>query len=206
MRKSRVFRLKGVSPMKKKRNLPLLIINLLLLAALSVSLFFLYDTKSDLAVLQAQLLELTDENARLNNLNYALQLQLDNQFLQDSGASTYVEEDYCALMIAQWSAQDGILSFDAQAEVFLTTPAEITARLELWRGDAVYDSQPVTLTKADSDTAYQTALTASFQLPQIAEGEELQLWLMVETDTGKMLFACAAGWYLENGQLAMITG
>ena len=206
MRKSRVFRLKGVSPMKKKRNLPLLIINLLLLAALSVSLFFLYDTKSDLAVLQAQIQELTDENAQLSNLNYALQLQLDNQFLQDSGASTYVEEDYCALMIAQWSAQDGILSFDAQAEVFLTTPAEITARLELWRGDAVYDSQPVTLTKADSDTAWQTALSASFQIPPIAEGEELQLWLMVETDDGNTLFACAAGWYLENGQLAMITG
>ena len=192
--------------MKKKRNLPLLIINLLLLAALSVSLFFLYDTKSDLAVLQTQLQELTDENAQLSNLNYALQLQLDNQFLQDSGASTYVEEDYCALMIAQWSEQDGILSFDAQAEVFLTTPAEITARLELWRGDAVYDSQPVTLTKADSDTAWQTALSASFSIPPIAEGEELQLWLMVETDDGNTLFACAAGWYLENGQLAMITG
>lgn len=192
--------------MKKKRNLPLVILCFLLLAALSVSLFFLYDTKSDLAVLQTQIQELTDENAQLSNLNYALQLQLDNQFLQDSGASTYVEEDYCALMIAQWSAQDGILSFDAQAEVFLTTPAEITARLELWRGDAVYDSQPVTLTKADSDTAWQTALSASFQIPPIAEGEELQLWLMVETDAGNTLFACAAGWYLENGQLAMITG
>lgn len=192
--------------MKKKRNLPLLIINLLLLAALSVSLFFLHAVKADLKVLEAQLQELTDENAQLSNLNYALQLQLDNQFLQDSGASTYVEEDYCALMIAQWSAQDGILSFDAQAEVFLTTPAEITARLELWRGDAVYDSQPVTLTKADSDTAWQTALSASFQIPPIAEGEELQLWLMVETDDGNTLFACAAGWYLENGQLAMITG
>ena len=192
--------------MKKKRNLPLVILCFLLLAALSVSLFFLYDTKSDLAVLQTQIQELTDENAQLSNLNYALQLQLDNQFLQDSGASTYVEEDYCALMIAQWSAQDGILSFDAQAEVFLTTPAEITARLELWRGDAVYDSQPVTLTKADSDTAWQTALSASFQIPPIAEGEELQLWLMVETDDGNTLFACAAGWYLENGQLAMITG
>ena len=206
MRKSRVFRLKGVSPMKKKRNLPLVILCFLLLAALSVSLFFLYDTKSDLAVLQTQIQELTDENAQLSNLNYALQLQLDNQFLQDSGASTYVEEDYCALMIAQWSAQDGILSFDAQAEVFLTTPAEITARLELWRGDAVYDSQPVTLTKADSDTAWQTALSASFQIPPIAEGEELQLWLMVETDDGNTLFACAAGWYLENGQWMLISG
>ena len=192
--------------MKKKRNLPLLILNLLLLAALAVSLFFLHAAKADLKVLKVQLLELTEENARLNNLNYALQLQLDNQFLQDSGASSYVEEDYCALMLAQWSEQDGILSFDAQAEVFLTAPAEITARLELWRGDAVYDSQPITLTKADSDTAWQTALSASFSIPQIAEGEELQLWLMVETDTGNTLFACAAGWYLENGQLAMITG
>ena len=192
--------------MKKKRNLPLVILCILLLAALAASLFFLHAARADLKVLQVQLLELTEENAQLSNLNYALQLQLDNQFLEDSGASSYVEEDYCALMIAQWSAQNGVLTFDAQAEVFLTAPSEITARLELWRGDAVYDSQPITLTKADSDTAYQTALTASFQLPQIAEGEELQLWLMVETDTGNTLFACAAGWYLENGQLAMITG
>ena len=192
--------------MKKKRNLPLLILNLLLLAALAVSLFFLHTVKADLKVLQVQLLELTEENTRLNNLNYALQLQLDNQFLQDSGASSYVEEDYCALMIAQWSEQDGILSFDAQAEVFLTAPAEITARLELWRGDAVYASQPITLTKADSDTAYQSAFSASFQIPAITEDEELQLWLMVELDSGESLFACAASWVLEDGELALITG
>ena len=196
--------------MRKRKSkqiyLPLLILCLLLAAALTVSLVFLRSAKKDVQLLETQLQKLIDENDQLNNLNQALRLQLDTYFLSPSGSSSFVEEDYCALMIADWSEAGGVLTFDAQAEVFLTTPAGITSRLELWRGDAVYDSQSITLTKADSDTAYQSAFSASFQIPAITEDEELQLWLMVELDSGESLFACAASWVLEDGELALITG
>ena len=191
---------------KKRTNLPLLILCLLLAVALVVSLISLRNAKKDVQLLEAQLQELAYENESLSNLNQALRLQLDSYFLSPSGSSSYVEEDYCALMVADWSEKDGVLSFDAQAEVFLTAPAAITSRLELWRGDAVYDTQNITLSKADSDTAYQTAFSTSFEIPKITQEEELQLWLMVELENGETLFACAASWRLEGDDLVIITG
>ena len=159
-----------------------------------------------MALLEEQLQELAYENDSLNNLNQALRLQLDSYFLSPSGSSSYVEEDYCALMVADWSEKDGVLSFDAQAEVFLTAPAAITSRLELWRGDAVYDTQNIALSKADSDTAYQTAFSTSFEIPKITQEEELQLWLVVQSENAGLLDSCGGGWYFENGEWMLITG
>ena len=192
--------------MKKKTTILILIVCVLLAAALLLSLFLLRSARNDLAALEAQLEVLIDENDQLSNLNQALRLQLDTYPLSPSGSSSFVEENYCALMVDDWSAQDGVLSFDAQAEVFLTAPAAITSRLELWRGDAVYDSQSITLNPTESDTAYQSTFPASFRIPEITEDEELQLWLMVELAGGESIFACAASWVLEDGALAIITG
>lgn len=195
---------------KKKTNLPLLIFCLVLAVALLGSVLLLVSAKRDVKILEGQIEKLASENDALNNLNEALRIQLDEMFLgqspASSGASTYVEEDYCSLLVDDWSVKGDRLSVDALAEVYLTAPAEITAKLELWRGDAVYAEQPVTLSKTEVPTAFEETLSVSFQLPSITEGEELQLWLKVEPAGGSALFACAAGWYLDNGELAMITG
>ena len=90
--------------------------------------------------------------------------------------------------------------------MFLTAPAAFSARLELWKGDAVYSSQPVTLNATEADTVFEANLSTSFRIPELSSGEELQLWLMVEPEGSEALFACAAGWYLENGELMIITG
>ena len=74
--------------MRKRKNLPLLIVCLLLAVALVVSLIFLRNTKNDVALLEEQLQELAYENDNLNNLNQALRLQLDSYFLSPSGSSS----------------------------------------------------------------------------------------------------------------------
>lgn len=191
--------------MKSKTNTILMIVCVILCAALLVSVFALRSAKADVKELQVQLLELTEENDQLSNLNQGLRLQLDNLFLSGS-ANTYYEEDYCALLVDDWSVTEGVLSFDAFAQLFLTAPVDFTARLELWRGDTVFDAQQVTLKETEASTVFEANLSASFDIPEIKDGEELQLWLMVEPEGGEALFACAAGWYLENGDLMIITG
>jgi len=191
--------------MKKKHTLPLLIVCAVLAVALVVSLLMLGSARKDAAELEAQILKLTKENDELDNLNQALRLQLDSLYLGGS-ANPYFEEAYCALLVDEWTAEDGTLQFDAFAQVFLTAPAAFSARLELWKGDAVYSSQPVTLNATEADTVFEANLSTSFRIPELSSGEELQLWLMVEPEGSDALFACAAGWYLENGELMIITG
>ena len=176
-----------------------------LCAALLVSVFSLRAANADVRELEKQLLVLTKENDQLSNLNQALRLQLDSYFLSGS-ANTYIEEEYCSLLVDSWSEKDGVLSFDAFAQLFLIAPADFTARLELWRGDTVFSTQPVTLNTTEADTIFEANISASFDIPQIGDDEELQLWLMVEPASGNPLFACAAGWSLENGELVIITG
>ena len=193
--------------MKKKSSVLSLIICLALSAALAVSLLTLRSVRSDLAELETALAKLTAENEQLDNLNQTLKLQLDNYFLSQAGSpGTYVEEDYCSLIVDDWSAEGNVLSFDTLAQVFLTVPTDFTAKIELWRGESVYASQPVTLNPTEAATVFEAQLSSSFEIPQIDAGEELQLCLLVETAQGNTFFAYAAGWYLENGQLMIITG
>ena len=182
-----------------------IIVCCLLAVALLVSILALRAAKKETALLQAEYLTLSEKNQQLSNLNEALRLQLDQMFLSGS-SGYYVEEDYCSLLVDEWSVENGVLSFDAIAQVFLTTPVELTAKLELWRGDTVSSAQPIELRATEASTVLETELSASFQIPDINAGEELQLWLMVEPSGGDMLFACAASWHLENGELVIITG
>ena len=191
--------------MKKKRIMTYRILCCLLAVALLVSILALRAAKKETALLQAEYLTLSEKNQQLSNLNEALRLQLDQMFLSGS-SGYYVEEDYCSLLVDEWSVENGVLSFDAIAQVFLTTPVELTAKLELWRGDTVSSAQPIELRATEASTVLETELSASFQIPDINAGEELQLWLTVEPSGGDMLFACAASWHLENGELVIITG
>jgi len=191
---------------RKTRISPVLIVCIFLLAAaLVLSLLGLRSAKAELAATTKQLEILVAENEQLNNLNQALRLQLDSQFLGGSG-STYFEEDYCSLLVDNWSVTDGMLSFDAFAQVFLTAPVNFTTRIELWRGDTVFSSQAVTVDPTEADTIFEGNISATLEMPEISAEEELQLWLMAQTENGDTFFACAATWMLEGDNLVLITG
>jgi len=192
--------------MKKKRNLPLLIVCLLLLAALIGSLFLLRSAKEDVKQLEAQILELGEKNQQLSALNQALQTQLDSSLSQSGPAAVYIEEDYCTLVVDSWSVSGNVLTADTFAQAIFIGDPEFTAKIELWRGDAVVSSHPVTLSPSEASNVYEGKVSVSFEMPEIPEGEELQLWLMVEPEGRTAVFTYAAGWYLENGQWMLISG
>ena len=190
---------------KKRTNLPLLILCLLLAVALTVSLVFLRNAKKDVALLEEQLQELAYENDSLNNLNQALRIQLDSYFLGVPNGA-YLEEDYCSLLVDDWSENKGKLHVDTFAQVFFAVPTDFSAKLELRHGDTVISSQNVTLNPTEADTVFEADLSTSFDVPDLSSGEELQLCLTVEPANGNVFSAYAAGWLLEDGNLVIITG
>lgn len=191
--------------MKKKRRQPLLIPCILLALALVVSLFFLLRARSDVKELEEALLELTEEKAATDNLNEALRIQLDSYFLGVPNGA-YLEEDYCSLLVDDWSENNGKLNVDTFAQVFFAVPTDFSAKLELRHGDTVISSQNVTLNPTEADTVFEAGLSTSFDVPDLSSGEELQLCLMIEPANGNSFFAYAAGWLLEDGNLVIITG
>lgn len=189
----------------RTRRQPLLIPCILLALALLVSLFFLLRARSDVKELEEALLELTEEKAATDNLNEALRIQLDSYFLGIPNG-TYAEEDYCSLLVDDWSESKGKLKVDTFAQVFFIVPTDFTAKLELWRGESVVSSQNVTLNPTEASTVYEANLSASFDIPELVAGEELQLYLMIEPANGNSFSAYAAGWQLEGDNLVIITG
>ena len=188
--------------MRKRRRQQLLIPCVLLAVALLVSLFFLFSARREVKELEEALQTVTEEKEAMDNLNQALRMQLDSYFV----GSSYVEEDYCSLLVDNWSESNGKLKVDALAQVFLTVPTEFTAKLELWRGDAVVSSKAVTLNPTEAETVFEAEVSADFEIPAISAEEELQLCLMIEPADGDSFFAYAAGWQLEDGNLVIITG
>ena len=191
--------------MKKKRRQPLLIPCILLALALVVSLFFLLRARSDVKELEEALLELTEEKAATDNLNEALRIQLDSYFLGVPNGA-YLEEDYCSLLVDDWSENNGKLNVDTFAQVFFAVPTDFSAKLELRHGDTVISSQNVTLNPTEADTVFEAGLSTSFDVPDLSSGEELQLCLTVEPANRNVFSAYAAGWLLEDGNLVIITG
>ena len=167
--------------------------------ALLVSVLFLVDAKADVKELEADVVALAEENQQLTLLNQALQTQLNSYVV-----GTPDSDLYCVLNVDDWSQKNGNLTVDAFAQAFLPAGTVPTARIELWRGSDVIATEPVTLSAVDG--AFEAEASLSFKIPAIEAEEELELWLIVESDSFNTLFTCGAGWYAENGQLMIIAG
>jgi len=187
--------------MKTKKTTIFLIVCVLLSAALLLSVISLVNTKSDVKELEAEVLELAEANQQLSLLNQALQAQLSGEIVGSSEG-----EFYCALSVDDWSQKKSVLTVDAFAQAFLPADAQPTGRIELWRGSTVVDNQPLTLTANAVDGSFEAEVSLTFDIPALEPGEEMELWLIVETPGHNTLFTCGAGWYSEAGQLMIIAG
>ncbi len=175
---------------------------LLICAVLAASLLFsvvaLVGAKSNAAAL----LELADElEARADQLeaqNHSLKVQLSS-LVSDS------DTEFCSLIVDSWSAEKGVLTIGAFAQAVLPENVTPSAQIELWHNNALVASHPVSLAAGEAEGYLEADADVAFHIPDISTGEELQLWLIVSTDS-KTLFFCGSGWYLEDGQLMLITG
>lgn len=182
--------------MKIKTNKLYPIICAVLTAALLLSVIGFFAARGDVKELEADVLALTEENQQLKLLNQTLQTQVG--ILEES-------ETYCELAVNDWSAAGGNLSISAHAQAFLPVGAQVNARIELWHGPNVIGSEPVALVPGASGS-YEADVTASFQVPSLQADEELQLWLVIDSETFNTISFCGAGWYEEGGQLMVIAG
>ena len=182
--------------MKIKTNKLYRIICAVLVAALLLTVIGFFVTKSNVKELEEEVAALLDEKQQFELLNQALQTQLD---MQEDG------NPYCELSVGDWTAEGSKLTVSVYAQAFLPASAQASARLELWHGPDVIGTEPVKLTFGEGGS-YEAELSASFQIPSLKADEELQLWLVIDSETFNTISSCGAGWYDEGGQLLVIAG
>lgn len=182
--------------MKTKKSTGLVIVCILLVAALALSVFALFSAKNQIAALET-------ENDALVEENHALKAQLENMSVEQSW---FPEEAYCTLVIANWSVTDNVLTATAFAEAILPDSAVSDACIELRRGETVLESQSVTFSSGDAVGIYEADVSIQLELPEIGADEELQLWLVVDSEVTDLLESCGGGWYLDAGEWMLITG
>lgn len=186
--------------MSKKGYWIIIVISVILAVAVLLSAGALIAARNEIAELSTQMQVLQEENQALR-----LQISYENAFwtpIQTEADREY----YCTLVVDRWGIEDDNLTVHTFAQAALEESIKFTARLELRNGNTIVSSQPITLDIGEADGIFEADVSATFQIPEISENEELQLWLAVEPAGGTELFACGAGWYLENGQLLLISG
>ena len=182
--------------MKTKKSAVLVIVCVLLAAVLALSVFALFSAKNQITALEM-------ENEALVEENHALKAQLENM----SAAHTWMpEEAYCSLVVADWSVNGGVLNATAFAQAVVADSAVSDARSELRRGETVLDTQSITFGSGDALGIFEVDASVSFDFPSIGADEELQLWLVVQSESTGQLDSCGGGWYFENGEWMLITG
>ena len=190
--------------MKTKRAIRptfFLLVCALFSVALLVSMIFLFSAKAEVKELEADVLELAEENQQLTLLNQALQTQLGSMSAGNADSAYY-----CELRVDNWSQKNGTLTVDAFAQASLPAGIAATGRIELWRGNAVISAEPITLGAGETAGFLDATASLSFHIPALEADEELELWLIVEPEGLNTLFTCGAGWYSEGGQLMLIAG
>ena len=175
--------------MKTKKMPILLIVCIILAAALVLSVVALASAKSQLKALEEENRTLTEQIRTLH-----------------ASQSWQVDDFYCSLVIADWAVENNALSALTFSQAVLPDSAVSDARIELRRGETVVTSQAITLDESGTPNLYEVDSTLEFEFPAIGADEELQLWLVVESEAAGLLENCAGGWYLENNEWMLITG
>ncbi len=142
-------------------------------------------------------------------------LEQENKFLQQqlntlSAAQGQPDANaLCYLMVNGWEANlSELLLTSATAEVAIPEGSEITgAHLVLRKGIEELTRKSVTLHASASFTGYEATLeNIRFDLPALAENEQVDVWLEVVLSNGQILLSASCGWYCFDGELLMVAG
>lgn len=121
---------------------------------------------------------------------------------------------YCNVMLSDWAVTEAGLTLKevyAHAQLPRLSPegevALTGAFLELRRNGAVVETVNAALSQDEVALSFSAAITdVSFPLPELAEGDVLELYLRVKLSAGEDLTAYGASWYLEEGVLTSVVG
>lgn len=120
---------------------------------------------------------------------------------------------YCNLVVGEWEVREDVLTLQtcyAHVRYPQLGGGDVRctrAELVLKHGDTVLSTFPVTdlLQEADGGCDGQID-NASFPLPGLEEGEQVDLWLEATLSDGQVLTVCAATWYAMRSGFSMAAG
>ena len=120
---------------------------------------------------------------------------------------------YCNLFVEDWTQEDGKLTLvTGYAQVQLPrigghTVDYQSSRLVLKLGDAELQSVPVEMPRGEAEGSYEIVLeNVNFDMPEIEDEQQLDLWLEVSLDNGKSLTYNGCSWFFADGNLTLAVG
>lgn len=178
-----------------KKNIPSLLALICALLTLAVSLVCLVSLKNTKEELSARIAGLETQVARLG---------------EEVGNSAPVSEEVpglsCSLLVDSWSADGGVLTADFFAVARLEAGLTVSlARLYLFCGEQL-QIRDIEMDSGEGENCFEANLPGTvFELPAMESGDELTLELAV-TCTGGQIIHARVSWYLEDGQLLLVSG
>lgn len=122
---------------------------------------------------------------------------------------------YCNLLVGDWELDADTLKLtslhlEVQLPQLSPAGAEVTcreARLALYLDGSEADRKILELVPGEATNALTLEGPApQFPLPELADGDQLALWLEIDLSDGRTERVCGAEWYLENGELLLVAG
>ena len=121
---------------------------------------------------------------------------------------------YCNLVVGEWSHRNGFLTLQTcyaqvQTPRFSDNDALTCEKafLVLKRQDTLLAQYPIPLLPGDGAGSYETTVNnATFKLPQMEVGQQVDLWLEVTLSDGQALRHCAATWFATTAGISMVAG
>ena len=121
---------------------------------------------------------------------------------------------YCNLILGDWITESGKLILDTchlQVQAPLLGTVELPGTQEVrimlkHRGDLV-DGVTATLEPGEGAASYEGILTGlSLTLPELAEGDAVEVWMEATLADGQMVTTCAGTWTRLSGNWEMAAG
>lgn len=121
---------------------------------------------------------------------------------------------YCAMMVEDSAAADGVMTITAgyaqvqlprigrSAEPVKAIGAELVLRAE---GSEVSRCD-LELQAEDETTLTGEIIGLTFDLPEMEDDEQLELWMEVTLSDGQTLFTTGGSWYCNGGELFLVVG
>ena len=120
---------------------------------------------------------------------------------------------YCNLFIENWAQEDGkLILTTGYAQVQLPRIGSRTvdyqsSDLVLKLGDAELQRVPVEMPAGEAEGSYEMVLeNIQFDMPEIEQAQQLDLWLEVKLDNDKSLTYNGCSWFYADGVLTLAVG